>query len=112
MLCPKSRYHAEELKLSIGDVTIRSAGHVHNLGAYFDKELKMDKQISEVSKISFYHLRNTGRILIFLTEEACKTLVQVLVISRLDFAISRLVIIIITAPVGAACSSKTDNEKR
>ncbi len=65
---------AEEHKLSLGDSTIKSAGHVCNSGAYCDKELKMDKQISEVSRICFYHLRNISRIRKFLTEEACKTL--------------------------------------
>ncbi len=46
----------------------------------------MDKQISEVLRICFYHLRNISRIRKFLTEEACKTLLQAFVTSRLDFA--------------------------
>ncbi len=68
-----------------------------NLGAYFDKERKMDKKISEVSSICFYHLRNISRIRKFLTEEACKTLVQALVISRLYYANALLYVMYVSS---------------
>ncbi len=36
----RQSHHAEELQLSLGDITVKSAGHVRNLGAYFDRELQ------------------------------------------------------------------------
>ncbi len=53
---------------------------------FFDKELKMDKQISDVSRMYFHHLRNISWIRNFLMDEACKAFLQDFVISRLDYA--------------------------
>ena len=56
-----------------------------NLGVFFDKTLTMEKQVSSVSKSCFLQIRNIGRIRSYITDDACKTLVNSLVISRLDY---------------------------
>ena len=45
----------------------------------------MDKQIADMCLSSYYHLRAISRIRDFITTDACRTLVQSYVISRLDY---------------------------
>ena len=45
----------------------------------------MEKQVSATSKSCFYQIRNIGRIRTYITDDACKTLVNSLVTSRLDY---------------------------
>jgi hypothetical protein len=46
----------------------------------------MENHVNTVSKTCHYHMRNIGRIRQYLTDDACKTIVQSLVTSRLDYA--------------------------
>ncbi|CAC5415357.1 unnamed protein product [Mytilus coruscus] len=63
-----------DLYLNFGGNIVSDAECVKNLGIYFEKTLAMDKQISAVSKSCFNQIRNIERIRPFITEEACKTL--------------------------------------
>ena len=56
-----------------------------NLGMYLDKSLTMEKQCSSVARSCYMHLRRIGSIRPFITEDACKILVNSLVTSRLDY---------------------------
>ncbi len=76
--------------LKICDQDICATKSVRNLGVVYDSELLMEKHISQVSSSVNMHLRNIGRIRKYLTEEATKTLVHSLVISRLDYGNSLL----------------------
>lgn len=64
---------------------VNEASVVKNLGVLFDKTLTMEKQVSSVSKSCFLQIRKIGRIRSYITDDACKTLVNSLVISRLDY---------------------------
>ena len=50
-----------------------------------DSGLTMEKQVNAISKSCFYHIRNIGKIKQYITNDACKILVQALVTSRLDY---------------------------
>ena len=77
--------------LSIAGVSVVvSSTAVVNLGVAFDSELDMSSQISKTVRSAQYHLRNIGRIRNRLTTDAARTLVQSLVISRLDYCNSLL----------------------
>ena len=77
--------------LSIAGVSVVvSNTAVVNLGVAFDSELDMSSQISKTVRSAQYHLRNIGRIRNRLTTDAARTLVQSLVISRLDYCNSLL----------------------
>ena len=52
---------------------------------YLDKSLTMEKQCSSVARSCYMHLRRTGSIRPFITEDACKILVNSLVTSRLNY---------------------------
>ena len=69
----------------VGDVIDQSTV-VKYLGAYLDEQLKLDKHVAEKSKKATYNLYNIRKIRNSLTINACKTLVQGLVLSHLDYA--------------------------
>ena len=68
-----------------GDVVDRSTVVIY-LGAYLDEQLKLDKHVIEKCRKVAYNLYNTRKIRNLLTINACKTLVQGLVLSHLDYA--------------------------
>lgn len=78
------------LQLKVGESVINSVNSVRNLGIHFDSFLTMEKQVSYIIKTCNYHLRNIGRIRGFISTDACKTLVNSLVTSRLDYGNSLL----------------------
>ena len=83
---PKHHKHlCSGVNVTIGGCKVEPATHVRNLGIIFDQKLSMEKHITTVSRNCRYHLRNISRIRKYLTDEACKTLVQALVTSRIDY---------------------------
>lgn len=52
---------------------------------YLDKSLVMEKQCTSVSRSCYMHIRRIGSIRPFISEDACKILVNSLVTSRLDY---------------------------
>ncbi|KAK3109110.1 hypothetical protein FSP39_023289 [Pinctada imbricata] len=86
VFAPKNKIdEIRDFKLTFGDNIIYDAQFIKNLGAHFDKTLSMEKQCNQVSKSCYFHLRNIGRIRHLLSEELCKTLINSLVTSRLDY---------------------------
>ena len=83
-----SKFKAKETKdmcINVGNSRVHAVDSVRNLGIILDKNLDMKKQINAISKSCFYQIRNIGQIRQYITEEACKTIVQALVTSRLDY---------------------------
>ena len=69
----------------VGDVIDQSTV-VKYLGAYLDEQLNLDKHVAEKCKKATYNLYNIRKIRNSLTIKACRTLVQGLVLSHLDYA--------------------------
>ena len=67
-----------------GDVVDQSMV-VKYLGAYLNEQLKLDKYVTEKCRKATYNLYNIRKIRNSLTISACKTLVQGLVLSHLDY---------------------------
>ena len=74
-----------DCRLSFDGAVVINVSCVRNLGILFDKTLSIEKQVSATSKSCFYQIRNIGRIRTYITDDACKTLVNSLVTSRLDY---------------------------
>ena len=74
------------LSLKIGEHQVVISDCIRNLGVLQDRCLSMKDHIASVSKTCFMHLHNIRRIRHLLSVEATKTLVQSLVVSRLDYA--------------------------
>ena len=60
--------------------------HIKNLGVTLDNALSMESYVRTVSKTCRYHLRNISRIRHVLSDDACRTIIQALVTSRLDYS--------------------------
>ena len=74
--------------LPISDSTTTPVSEVKNLGTWFDRQLKMEthiKNISIICKASFFHLYNKGRIWKFLSLDCAHILLSVFVTSHLDY---------------------------
>ena len=59
---------------------------VESLGVQLDQCMTMESQVNAVTKSVYFHTRNISKIRKYLTLNSAKTLVQSLVISRLDYA--------------------------
>ena len=86
---PGYKKHLAELNiksLSVAGTDVSVASEpVRNLGAMFDSQLIMAPHVKSVVKKSSFHLRNIGKARRVLTEDATKTVMQSLVMSRLDY---------------------------
>ena len=82
------RQHFQPLdySLTLADATFHPAEYVRNLGVVQDRCLTMERHINTVIRSCYNQLRSIGKIRKFITAEACKTLIQALVVSRLDYA--------------------------
>jgi len=84
---PKRRSETfSQRSLQIGDCTVTESECIRSLGVLLDKHLTMEKQVNVTVRSCYFNIRNIGKIRRYIDEDACKTLVQALVISRLDYA--------------------------
>ena len=81
----RSKYDNKNFNINFDGNIICDTESVKNLGMYLDKSLTMEKQCSSVARSCYMHLRRIGSIRPFITEDACKILVNSLVTSRLDY---------------------------
>jgi hypothetical protein len=65
-----------DCRLSFDGTVVSDVSCVRNLGVFFDKTLSIEKQVSATSKLCFYQIRNIWRIRTYITDDACKTLVN------------------------------------
>ena len=76
--------------ININGCHIEPSQTVKNLGVMFDRELKMESQVSALTKSAYHHMRNIGTIRPYLDHEAANIAVLAFVSSRLDSANSLL----------------------
>ena len=77
--------------ISVAGSPIKLQSSIKNLGVYLDSKMSFDKQVSEICKSSYFHIRALRHIRSSLTTEACKTIATAIVGSRLDYCNSLLV---------------------
>ena len=80
-----------EIAIRVGDTTVFPTNVVKNLGVILDSEMSMQPRVKQVVKSSYFHLRAISRIRRHFDETTCASIVQAIVISRLDYANSLLV---------------------
>ncbi len=87
MFYPKHRPPASaDRTLSISGSVFTPASHVRNLGVIQDCCLTMERQVNAISRSCYHQLRMIGKIRRYLTDDGCKSLVQSMITSRLDYA--------------------------
>ena len=74
-----------QFSINVTGTTIKPSLKVRNLGVILDQTLSMKPHIDSICRSTYMHLRNISRIRKFLTEDATKSLIHSLVISRLDY---------------------------
>ena len=70
--------------VQIGDSKIESSSHVRNIGAIFDSQLKMDKQVLNTCKSAWFRLYQIGKIRPYLSSDQTKSIIHAYVTSKLD----------------------------
>ncbi|XP_077996519.1 uncharacterized protein LOC144449819 [Glandiceps talaboti] len=88
-----SRQNQSKLNFSpmkINGNEIMPTTEARNLGTSFDSCMDMKRQVTQVCKSSYYHIRNIGKIRKYLTDDAVKLLVHTFVTSRIDYCNSLL----------------------
>lgn len=76
--------------ISLDSVLIEPSKSIRNLGAYFNIPLDHTDFINQKCKAARYALHNISRVRTSLTRDACETLVQAYVTSRMDYCNSLL----------------------
>jgi hypothetical protein len=83
---PKThRINNRDYTITIDDNLFVPSESVRNLGVCQDKSLTMEKHVATVVKSCYYQIRCISKIRKYITTDACKSLVQSNVISRLDY---------------------------
>jgi hypothetical protein len=80
------RLDPHDFTIPIGGQALLPANHVKNLGVHQDKSLTMEKHVCSVIKACYHQIRSIGRLRKFITTDACQSLVQSMVTSRMDYA--------------------------
>ena len=70
--------------ITVGDATVEPTSSARNIGAIFDDTMSFEEHVNDLCKTAFYHIRNISCIRPCLSIDSTKTLVHVLVMSRLD----------------------------
>ena len=76
----------DDYAIQVGTSSLMPAKSVRNLGVIQDSNLTMENQVSSITKTCYYHIRRIGKMRSNITSDACKTLVQATITSRLDYA--------------------------
>src|SRR5260221_3767467 len=71
--------------LEVAGSIIPIAGTVRNLGVMLDPALSFRSQVTSLSSISYYYIRQLRSIRKSLTADSCHALVRVMILSRLDY---------------------------
>ena len=70
--------------IKVGNHEIKAVESVRNIGAMFDKRMKMKAQVKHMCKGAWYNIHSIGKIRQYLTQDQTKTVVHAHVISKLD----------------------------
>ena len=72
-------------RIELNSVPIFPSTTIRNLGVYFDQYMNMESFVNAKCKAAMFALRNISRVRSSLTMDACKTLIQAYVLSKLDY---------------------------
>ena len=70
--------------IKVGNHEIKPVESVRNIGAMFDKRMKMKAQVKHMCKGAWHNIHIIGKIRQYLTQDQTKTVVHAHVISKLD----------------------------
>ena len=85
LFCNPRGFHFDCNSLMFGSEKIVSSTSAKNLGVYFDQELSLDFQISNLCKQLYIELRRLKHISYFLDTTALKKIASSFILSRIDY---------------------------
>ena len=86
-----SKMDLDACSLQVGEVDIKPATSVRDLGVQLDCELTMKQHVAKVAGICFYHLRRLRQIRRLVGQQAMAQLISAIIFSRLDYCNSVLI---------------------
>ena len=75
-----------KIAIKVGNTNIHPTMSVKNLGVTLDTKMTMHPHVNHIVRTAYFHLRSISRIRRFINYDTCSSVVQALVISRLDYA--------------------------
>ncbi len=75
----------KDKSLIVGDSRIATSPSARNLGIIFDQTMKMESQVKSTCKSVYFQIRNISSIRRYLSDSAANTVVNALIMSRLDY---------------------------
>jgi len=73
------------LHIKVGSNYLHPSISVRNLGLILDNTLGMEKKVNYLCKSCYYQIKNIGLIHKYINDEKWNHLVQILIISRVDY---------------------------
>ena len=80
----------EKLSAHLKTLALNTKHQARNLGVIFDADLNFETHIKNITKTSFYHLRNIAKVQPFLSQADTERLMHAFITSRLDYCNSLL----------------------
>ncbi len=80
--CQLSNLHMSNFEFD--NTAIKLSSNVRNLGAFFDKHMKLDKHVGKICQKSYFQLRNIGKIQKYLDKTTKEIIVHAFVTNNLD----------------------------
>ena len=80
----------DNIEIKIGEDIIQNVPSVRNLGMHFNSELKHTAHINKLTSTSYHTLHNISRVRHLQDKPTTQTLIQALVLPRLDYCNSIL----------------------
>ncbi len=80
---PSDSHSTPHLNLGVLAPYVRP--YVKNLGVLLDSDLKLDRQVNQVVKSSFYQLRTLVKMKSFLSFTNCERVIRAFITTRLDY---------------------------
>ncbi len=84
-------FYTDEKHLKVNDKSVKECKHVKVLGVTLDQHMTLEKHITNTCRSANMHIRKINSIRQYLSHDAVRTLVQSLVITRLDYCNSLLI---------------------
>ena len=76
---------SKSVTFTVGAETIKQSSSIRNLGVRLVPDLTMLPHINDTCRSGYYHLRRINKIRKYLSDCGTKTLIQALVMSRMDY---------------------------
>ena len=83
--------HVVVNSLKFDSDVIKASPVIRNLGVHMDNTLSLVQHVNEIRKIGFYYLNWIKKVRPYLSQDAAKSIVHALVISRIDYCNAVLV---------------------